>query len=128
MYVCMYVFILLLLGKKNCELMPRVYILTGLDEIEAVVDVIDGVISVKLQSSVVRPKSVFECLMTGRYRVGTKQCTCSSHNRHITSAITINLHALCLSVCLYALSLFSPASSSACVPRIDIGNGPLKIR
>ena len=119
MYVCMYVFILLLLGKKNCELMPRVYILTGLDEIEAVVDVIDGVISVKLQSSVVRPKSVFECLMTGRYRVGTKQCTCSSHNRHITSAITINLHALCLSVCMHCHSSPLPAHPHACLESIS---------
>jgi len=53
-------------------------ILTGLDEIEAVDNVIDDVIGFKLQSSVVRLKRALECRMTSRHRVRTKQCTCSS--------------------------------------------------
>jgi len=53
-------------------------ILTGLDEIEAVDDVIDGIVSVQLDSTIVRLESVLERRVTSSHSVGTEQCTCSS--------------------------------------------------
>jgi len=67
-----------------------VQILTGLDEIETVDDVIDGAVSVQSKSSIVRLQSVLERRVTRRHRVNTKQCTCSSNQP--TSA-SINLRA-----------------------------------
>jgi len=52
-------------------------ILTGLDEIEAVDDVIDGIVNVQLDSTIVRLESVLERRVTSSHSVGTKQCTCS---------------------------------------------------
>jgi len=52
-------------------------ILTGLDEIEAVDDVIDGAVSGQLQRAIVRLESKLERRVTSRYRLSTKQRTCT---------------------------------------------------
>ena len=116
-------------------------ILTGLDEIEPVDDVVDDVVSVELQSSVVRLEGALERRMTAGQRVRAKQCTYTHTARAADSATAASATAtrdLRGAINLDASprnSVFEYPSMRACVcvrarfvPRIDIGNGSLKSR
>jgi len=59
-------------------------VLTGLDEIESIDDVIDGAVCGKMKRPVVRLQSKFERGVTVRYRLSTKQCTCAI--QHISTS------------------------------------------
>ena len=86
-------------------------ILTWLDEIEAVDDVIDGLVAGELQRAVVWLQSVLEGCVTPRHRVATKHCTYTpppSAADCTPASIFTTPAPICPSVCTSALPSTSP--------------------